>query len=342
LYTTLTFKDRIPKAIYPTYWPNSIDSVLHRFLPIPLPSHFLWPHYEKSTNLYLDSQISIPLLLLFSIVLGGVILSKKLKPTLNPVVMSCFLFVLSIYASLNRSHTNWIAKHAALAQFTMRFTTYANLALLSGLISLYLFYKPKLPSRKLLGVVLLVGFAAVSMKVWQANTRKYKLDTDNHEYFLSDQNKFLEKPAFGGYDYFTVSPYGLAIAESSEKARAKLLVFSPGINEHFGQLNSVSLDLQAPQWYQTNLSVFPWNNPKIDGVPFELGQTRQDGNALMILIPSGMHIITPEFQPPKVWKVLRFLSFLSLVFWVILLVFQIPSGRTHFILAVTRRYRGNG
>ena len=311
LYATHKFVRHIKVSDFSrvAYYPGSLDSSFARLTPFPLPSgeydRMLKAEHVGTRNL--DTQISIPLFLLFGTITVWLLRNRELgKNRLTAVLV---LLVVSgavlTYFSLVRGSMDRLGYLARSIQFAYRLVTYINLTFLIGIVTGLSFRKNRSTPVRISYPVMAAIFTMASAGLIIKISRSCAIITPLPQapILRSEPHTLLHLPPtfYGFYAYTT--PGSLPYVKSEDAACAPL-VFRPG-TDSADFANPVAAPVpRHSRWLITNLQEFDWNIIKADGKP--IATTDLGTHDLKLCVgPGDSGVLTCEFTPDRIWSKLN-------------------------------------
>jgi hypothetical protein len=309
----------------------NFDTFWKRIAPFPWDFDSRKFPLPASFTVNLDAQLSFPLLLL-AFALLTLLLIGKWKSAVRPPAAAPFRWPLALYlgvlGALLFVGTLWISLVNNMPdeptwrvvewphlpgflrtfQFAYRLVTYQNLALiivvatLSWTLSSLRATKSKLTKicYFILGLAL-TSTALKSVRGWKAA---------GPEPILTSDAQILSTGFNSPADYGVIDgPQRTTRQISSAKQRVNLKVME---GEQFGEVQSAEVSLDVPTVVITNVLMFPWNRLYVDGRAIDNRSLIRDDYRTALEMDQGHHRIEYRFEPDRIWKMLRAVSWLIL------------------------------
>lgn len=317
-----------------TFFPDSIDYPLKRYWIILLSDNRIIENgLNNISTPFLDTQINIVLLLLVLFFISFKYFSKdnciinksnKFFKINSFIFCSLLLFLTTLLSSSSRIF-KILPKIFSIIQFNYRMVTYQNLSIFIILIMMFFYYKinfdQKIFSRILITILIVISFSNVLIKIDHASLIKDSISLSKPISMenISKFNKALYYPysindfeSFPSTFYYTSAYTNRIEIPAIENSISGDLNFEL-LDHPFGKVESEkNIDAIKTGWYLTNISRFKWNRVTVDDKLLEkkyiLGS--EEGN-LVIYLERGNHSISASFDPPKVFKVLWYISIYS-------------------------------
>jgi hypothetical protein len=309
VYCTKSFVRQIKVSNFDhvNYYPLTLDSPFARLTPFPLPSHRYEDNLqqERVGTPNLDTQINMPMLLLFLCCLAALAQTKqigrnRLTISLLAVFATC-LFML--YLSVHRGSIDHLGYLARSIQFAYRLVTYINLALTAAVLLAIVFHdrNKKLPLFKpALFAILLLSMTGLAIKTQRAlATTTY---TAAPRLQAPVQQDLLDiPPTFYGSDAYTTFTGLAALNERGcvpEQADVPVLG-----GTHFGKTGLVQIP-ENGNWIVTNIHAFAWNSVFINDRRITAANNLAH-NQMQLAVNAPGHTLGYKFTPDKTWKLLN-------------------------------------
>lgn len=351
LYVTFKFSDYLSISHYfnrQLLFFEGIDETWVRLSPFPLDLRSIRSGIDMQAP-YLDAQINTPLLmyLIFQGIFFGRLSQKSgfftaiTKSELHIIalmLLSLFTFIYFLIVSLSplaATSAQWLLWRA---QFAYRFVTYQNTSIFIGIVAIFMLIR-KIDIQ--IGFQPIMRYLLVGCLVLSAQSVLIKL---THAYSI--QGHFLNKKTEGdvflkGYDFkredknylinlpytFTsIGDYSTNVLGMGRNPDSSLPVMEKNIivqgQKKFGKLGEVEIYTNEPVMIGVNVVPFPWNYILVNGQLVERKDMFLVGNRIYFQLKPGDYKITAELKPDFPWKVLRIISFLTILICSVFLIFN--------------------
>lgn len=297
------------------YYPRSLDSLYARLMPFPFETKS-YKHRlvdDHAVTPHLDTQINIPLLLLFCICLVAAIKSGAIsdKRVWASIAIFAVLVLLMIWSSTTRGTLDKLGHNFRTIQFAYRLVTYINFSLLFG--TLLFFWKngrklEVLKNTKIFGLLLLLSFVGLSVKL---NHARLAMVPAVHEVARSKSftTSLLKMPdSFYGSDAYTVTNLFPELGPD-KVAQLHTCFFEPS-TESFGAVKPVTSPVGVAQ---TNVQQFPWNHIFQNGTEVE---RLEHDHRIAVDMPQTVELHY-DFVPDAAWNQARTISWSVFFLWLI-------------------------
>ena len=342
------------------FFPHSIDNIWSLFSPVALDLRTLPNGVRNVSTPFLDAQVNLPLILI------GLALSyqwirghrghlhRSRTLMLGMMLVSLFLFSLSLTIAINPSLSGYLGNVFDLLQFPYRLTTYLNLAALTFLLAVASLEKnlenlDRQPLRTreavVLGVALGMSFAGLVSKLLHANATRFVdsyadlgrlAEIDRLPPLIDPKGRWtplsgrstgmlgtLPTSFYSHSQYMILEGYSLVWPIGfNQKTEVD---FIPGSGQQFGEVAPTKINLPGSTLVVTNVQPFPWNDILVDGrrqktsdlvvLAANWGSARGPVGVLALPLEAGEYSIQYRFQPARTWRVLEEISFAILVIW---------------------------
>lgn len=322
------------------YYPKAMDMFPVRFSPFPVDIRSVMDGLKvKEGTPYLDAQMNSPLFALYLILLIILIKNRKqaglgLSDKFN-IFITAALFLYFTAMSLSPVLTATLPGILSTIHFHYRFVTYMNIAVLIGVITLLTIVsrlKMTEVDTKIIFISLIVLLSLSSQSVLIKNLHgasimsfnRYPFTQSNFGISNSGRDGLLNQELIPGYFYAyrDVKSYPkLPDGDVFQPATGVIIPVSGG--KDFGNLPaSVNFSLNNPEWIYTNISAFPWNRIMLDGNELSAKDIYlpSGGDGVVLHVSVGTHTLGVRFVPDDLWKILKNISYLSLLVGYILTI----------------------
>ncbi len=333
-----------------------IDHWQTRLHPLPSDSRCLEDAPADVSTPFLDSQISLPLLILAAGLAVSHLRRLEGRERLLTAGFLCIPLLYaagSLYLSLRMDAFGHLPRVFVKVQFLYRLVSYVNLGFL--LLPLFLLAwaarhravpaAPVTVSPVLLCFVLTYAGFCVVLKLqhaetaripekrlvqyWAGHGRAYEPSTGTWRWVKNDADRarltILPLSSCVQNDYLTpkyLQP--LSAAEQVGTPFVPLGVQSRGRN--FGEPNVITVTANQPCYIGTEVLVFPWNHFEVDGRPVPPEALRSWCDARVepyplvrtaVPVPAGAHTIRCRFVPSPKWLWLHRIGWAVLIPWLL-------------------------
>jgi hypothetical protein len=351
LYATLKFGNYLSISHYfdqKLLFFKGIDEIWVRLSPFPLDLRSIRSGIDLPTP-YLDAQTNAPLLiyLIFQGILligfsqKSYILRAIIKSEIHILALllfSLFSFIFFLMVSLSpwaATGAQWLLWRA---QFAYRFVKYQNLSIFMGTVASFMLMRKidvQIAFRPIMRYVLIGCLVLSAQSVLVKLTHAYSIlgrflnEKTEGDVFLrgygirrADKDYLINLP-----DTFTsIRDYSTGALGMGQNPDPSLPVITEDIivqnQNNFGRLGQVEIYTSKPVMVGVNVVPFPWNYILVNGQLVERKDTFLIGDRTYVQLKPGDHKITAALKPDFPWKVLRIVSFLTILICSIFLIFN--------------------
>jgi hypothetical protein len=289
-----------------TYYRASIDSPLDRLLPFGFDRRMVESQHVQTP--FLCAQVSLPLIALW-VLLGararerGKARGRELAATVLLTAAFGLVFWLSVGSDLGGLF--------GFVQFAYRFVNYLNLLALAGV--LWYSYRAG-PLRAPVLMTMLVVWAAATGATHASRAGRIARDVPRWS-APADLGR-LPASFYGASAYAVPDEYPEELDASAPRVRLPV-----GRGRAFGILGSKAVVGQVPLRVCTQVLVFPWAHPLVDGRPVPKEDVRRCRDTMLAVpIPPGTHTLEVRYQIPLLWRALWVLAWVALAVLAVLSV----------------------
>lgn len=297
------------------YYPRSLDSLYARMMPFPLETKS-YKHRlidDHAVTKHLDTQINIPLLLLFIICLVAAVKNGAIKDRRVWVSIVTFgvLSLLMIWSSTTKGTLDKLGHNFRTIQFAYRLVTYINFSLLFG--TLLVFWKNARPpevlkNRTALSLLLLLSFVGLSVKLHHVQLVMVPATNEVARTKTFTASLLKMPDSFYGSDAYTLTNLFPELAPE-QIAQIHNCPFEPS-SEHFGDVKPV---VSPVGFGQTNIQQFPWNH--IYQNQNEVKRLEHN-HRIVVDMPQNTELHY-QFEPDSAWNQARTVSLSIFFLWLI-------------------------
>ncbi|CAN5169386.1 hypothetical protein BH10CYA1_BH10CYA1_38750 [soil metagenome] len=297
------------------YYYRSLDSLYARLMPFPFETKS-YKHKlidDHAATPHLDTQINVPLLLLFILCTIAAIKSGAIKDTRVWASIAAFgvLVLLMIWSSTTKGTLDRLGHNFRTIQFAYRLVTYINFSLLFGIVLFFWKNDRKLAVlkiRRIFSLLLLLSFAGLSIKLNHAQLAMVPAVNEVAR-TKSFTTSLLKMPdSFYGSDAYTITNLFPELTPD-KVAQMHNCRFEPS-SETFGDVKPV---VSPIGFAQTNVQQFPWNH--IFQNQSEVVRLEHD-HRIAIDMPRSKELHY-EFVPDSAWDQARNVSLSVFFLWLI-------------------------
>ena len=173
-----------------------------------------------------------------------------------------------------------------------------------------------------LAALLCVVISAYGVVIKRSHIRAARTDRGEKTSLLipnaEERQALLSLPPqyYGIADYTTPALFMPLTPEEKKASKPAPFVFDS--NNDFGNSTPTKIELADAAWIRTNIHAFPWNRISMDGELVPQSDVRAyDEMGIAVHASKGVHYLTFEFKPDRMWQVLRVASLLTLMLWLI-------------------------
>lgn len=290
------------------YFSRSLDSPFARLTPFPIP----WRGYQhrlqddRVKTPYLDTQINVPLVLLYLCLIALFARARRLDK--RAAAVTVFLLCLGAwitYMSVTIHSMDRLGFVARSIQFAYRTITYINLSALVGIYMLFLSWRKvdtKIPTptipRWFASALLALSFTGLCVKLVHAEKIVKQLPPVILASQRSDQELLTLPQTFYGFASYTTP--ALAKVASTGIKLVHDVELKPSGGKHFGEMNTPEIRDAMSGWTVTNIQLAPWNNLWLGNrkVGYDEMATK-DSRIVLANWPAGQWSYT--FSPDPLW-----------------------------------------
>lgn len=327
---------------------EGIDEVWVRLSLFPLVLRSIRSSVDIETP-YLDAQTNTPLLIYLIFLgiylvwfrwktnLGGAIIKSEMY-LLAIMLFSLFSFIYFLIVSLSpvvAKNAEWLLWRA---QFAYRFVTYLNVSIFIGIVAIFMLirkinveiiFQPIM--RYLLIGCLVLSVQSVLIKLTHAYSivghfvnkktegsvflKGYGLKREDRDYLLNLPNTFT-----------SIRDYSTGALGMGQNPDPSLPVIKKNITvqdqDNFGKLGEVEIYTRESVLVGVNVVPFVWNYILVNGRSIERKDTFFVNNRIHFHLNPGGYKITAELRPDFPWRILRIISFLTILSCSIFLMFN--------------------
>jgi hypothetical protein len=312
---------------------RGVDNIINRF-SLLLPSRDMRIESDVLQDVstpYLDTQIMMPLLAFIFLLFiwgreGGIYLknpNEKSKYRLA-LIVSVFSFLFFSVLSLNSRIYNFVPLFR-ITQFAYRMVSYQNFSV--SLMAVAFFYfnrthiKHKIPFYVLVASLIAVSFSSLMIKnehiasIINLPMTSFKcLPATSFQPSRYDRKQLInERQVSYSNSYVDMS------IKQCPSGQVGMVFFS--INwDPMGKVEPLTVDIQSPGIYGTNVARSKWNSILLDDHVISSDKIWGDNGYLVVELPGGNHKLEALFTPPIAYIVLRSVSIVILCGLLLLLV----------------------
>ncbi len=281
-----------------------------RLLPIPFDPRMGYTARDPRP-VHVDTQISIPLLLLAIYVLVRGAKEKSRNQWIAWLNLSVAAFLYWCSASL--APWTWVPSIFKYINFPYRLTNYINLFLFISSIVCLVGLK-KVEPKRLIAVLSVLTFMSYGIKLVHS-VRAYEVTEEKYCRIFSNKDGLIHAPTalYSIDDYADVKSF----EPLPSPQNLTPVSFSVGHGKELGQVSDVVVNAQAEQFVTTNVQSFLWNTIYLDGQP---AKTYMDRDRLALQVHQGQHVLSYRFEPDRKYIVLEQMSTWLFFLWAVVVV----------------------
>jgi hypothetical protein len=322
-----------------------------QLFPLPFDYNHMTPSAPKvPATVHLDTQVSLPLLVLAVLALGAAYRApggsgyrvRLLLAAAGPALLGLVLFAISVspavWDALPAGLHPWVAK----VQFAFRLVGPIN-TLVLVLVLLGLTFRnaiapvaqaPWTGPPVVLAVVLTLAACGLVQKAMngRAACSPHHLPTKRTDPNYTLWLRSVASHAAGDY----ATPDDVLPLAPTERMNLTMCPVSLGTGGEFGRVHPVQVTLASGVYVGTRFVPFRWSEIRVDGTPVPWEQLRQWNDPqptpvplpvrLAVPVPAGTHTIEYAFAPPRVWSALNTIADRILLGWIALVLVWSVAG----------------